>query len=209
VMGPMSPPSGGGDLSWASVVLIAVVILIGLAVVALSIWRQKRADRLADKTRIERTRAAVREQLDAVANDILKLEDEVQAAGNGDALAYYRNATITYAVLVDDFETSDNSQELTNLAARLDAAIWQLDATEAILDGDPLPPKPLAVRRERETARQDHGRLSPLENLDGLRVPRFCTVHIERTPDRFSLLHQLVRLACGAGGFVGSDRLTL
>src|SRR5680860_999060 len=130
VMGPMSPPSGGGDLSWASVVLIAVVILIGLAVVALSIWRQKRADRLADKTRIERTRAAVREQLHAVAN--------------GDALAYYRNATITYAVLVDDFETSDTSQELTNLAARLDAAIWQLDAAEAILDGDPLPPKPLA-----------------------------------------------------------------
>ena len=124
--------------------LIAVVILIGITRLALLTWRRRRDERLADKTRIERTRAVVRQQRDAVANDILKLEDEVRAAGNEDALAHYRNATITYAAIVDEFETGDTPEELTNLAARLDTAIWQLDAAEAILDGNPLPPQPQA-----------------------------------------------------------------
>ena len=142
-MGPMGPGSSGG-VPWVFLLLIAVVILIGVTRLALLTWRRRRAERLADKTRIERTRAAIRQQRDAVSNDILELEDEVRAAGNEDALAHYRNATITYSAIVDEFETGDTPEELTNLAARLDTAIWQLDAAEAILDGNPLPPQPQA-----------------------------------------------------------------
>ncbi len=148
MMGPMGPGSSDG-VPWVFLLLIAVVILTGITVLALQTWRWRRDERLAEKTRIERTRAAVRQQRDAVSNDILKLEDEVRAAGNEDALTHYRNATITYAAIVGEFETSDTSEELTNLAARLDAAIWQLDAAEAILDGNPLPPEPQAGARPR------------------------------------------------------------
>lgn len=143
-MGPRSPGSSGGDIPWEFLLLLAVVILVGLTILALQTWRRKRAERLADRTRIERTRAAIRQQLDAVADDILNLEGPVRAAGNKEALAHYRNATVTYAAIVGEFETGDTPQELTNLATRLDTAIWQLDAAEAILDGDPLPPEPAA-----------------------------------------------------------------
>jgi hypothetical protein len=124
--------------------LIAVVFLLLVTVLAFLTWQRRRDQRLADKTRIEQTRAAVRQQRDAVSNDILKLEDEVRAAGNQDALAHFRNATTAYAAIVGEFETSDTPDELTNLAARLDTAIWQLDAAEAILDGNPIPPEPQA-----------------------------------------------------------------
>ena len=143
-MGPMWPGSSDG-VPWVFLLLIAVVFLLLITVLALLTWRRRRDERLADKTRIERIRAAVRQQRDAVSNDILKLEDEVRAAGNEDALAHYRNATIAYAAIVGEFETGDTPDELTNLAARLDAAIWQLDAAEAILDGNPLPPEPQAA----------------------------------------------------------------
>lgn len=143
MMGPMGPGSGDG-FPWVFLLLVAVVIVVGITVLALVTWRRRRDQRLADKTRIERTRAAVRQQRDAVSNDILKLEEEVRAAGDEDALAHYRNATITYAAIVDEFETGDTPEELTNLAARFDTAIWQLDAAEAILDGKPPPPEPQA-----------------------------------------------------------------
>lgn len=136
--------SRGSGIPWEFLLVIVVVVLVGLAVLAVLTWRRRRNERLANQTRIERTRAAVRRQLDALANDILKLEDEVRAAGNDEALAQYRNATITYAAIDGEFETGDTPQELTDLAARLDTAIWRLDAAEAILDGSPLPSRPQA-----------------------------------------------------------------
>jgi hypothetical protein len=153
---------------WGFLLLIAVVILIGITVLALLTWRWRRDERLADKTRIERTRAAVRQQRDAVSNDILKLEDEVRAAGNEDALAHYRNATLTYAAIVGDFETGDTPEELTDLAARLDTAIWQLDAAEAILDGNPLPPEPQAraLPRSQQPYQQRSDRSSSVGVVD-------------------------------------------
>lgn len=135
----------GEGVPWVFLLLLAVVILVAIGGLALLTWRRRRDQRLADETRIERTRAVVRQQRDAVSNDILKLEDEVRAAGNGDALAHYRNATISYAAIVDGFETADTPEELTDLAARLDSAIWQLDTAEAILDEKPPPPKPQAT----------------------------------------------------------------
>ena len=73
----------------------------------------------------------IRGQLDAIANDILNLEDEVRAAGNDETLIQYRNASATYAAARGELETADTAAELTDLATRLDVAIWQLDVTEA------------------------------------------------------------------------------
>jgi hypothetical protein len=135
-VGPMSSTRPGGALS-----LLGVIIVIGLLVLAVVVW-QRRAQKRTDKTRIGETRMVIRGQLDAIANDILHLEDEVRAAGNDEALTQYRTASATYVAALGDLETADTAAELTNLATRLDVAIWQLDVTEALLDGNPLPAKP-------------------------------------------------------------------
>ncbi len=121
--------------------LVGVVVVVGVAVLAAVLWR-RRAQRRADKTRIATTRTAISKQLDAIAGDILKLEDEVRAAGNEQALIQYRNAAATYTAVLDELEAAGTAAQLTDLAMRLDVAIWQLDTTEALLDGNPLPPKP-------------------------------------------------------------------
>ena len=141
MMGPMSPGSFGGDLARLFPVLLAVVIIVGLIVLALVTWRRRQDERQANKRLMARTRGVVRQQHDIVADDILKLEDSVRAAGNREALAHFRNATVTYAAVVGELDTADNVQEVANLARRLDAGIWQLGAVEAILDGSPVPPE--------------------------------------------------------------------
>jgi uncharacterized membrane protein len=135
-VGPMSSNRPSGALP-----PIGVIIVIGLVVFAIVVW-QRRTQKRTDKTRIGETRMVIRDQLDAIASDILNLEEEVRAAGNDEALTQYRNASTTYTAASSELETADTAAELTNLATRLDVAIWQLDVTEALLDGNPLPAKP-------------------------------------------------------------------
>ncbi len=135
-VGPMSSTRGGGAL-----LPIGVFIVVGIVVLAVLVG-QRRVQKRTDKTRIGETRIVIRGQLDAIANDILSLEDEVRAAGNDEALTQYRNATATYTAALGELDTADTAAELTDLATRLDVAIWQLDVTEAVLDGKPLPVKP-------------------------------------------------------------------
>lgn len=142
-MGPMGPGSSG-EIPGGFLALLAVIIVVGLVGVAVVTLRRRRDQDLANRRLIERIRAVVRKQLDAVADDILDLEDSVRVAGNDQALAHYRTATIAYGAIITEFETADSAQDLTNLASRLDTAIWQLDAAEAILNGDPPPLQPQA-----------------------------------------------------------------
>ncbi len=135
-VGPMSTTRPGGALP-----LFGVIIVVGIVVFAVVVW-QRRAQTRTDKTRIGETRMVIRGQLDALATDILNLEDEVRAAGNDEALIQYRNASATYAAALGELETADTAAELTDLAIRLDVAIWEFDVTEALLDGNPLPAKP-------------------------------------------------------------------
>ncbi len=135
-VGPMSSTRPGGALR-----MIGVIIMVGLVVLAAVVW-QRGTQKRTDKTRIGETRTVIRGQLDAIASDILKLEDEVRAAGNDEALTRYRNATTMYTAALGELETADTAAELTDLATRLDVTIWQLDTTEALLDGNPLPAKP-------------------------------------------------------------------
>ncbi|MCH7846530.1 MAG: SHOCT domain-containing protein [Acidobacteria bacterium] len=135
-VGPMSSTRPGGALA-----PIGVIIVVGIVVFAVVVW-QRTVQKRTDKTRIGETRMVIHGQLDAIANDILNLEGEVRAAGNDEPLIQYRNATTTYAGVLGELETADTAAELTDLATRLDVAIWQLDVTEALLDGNPLPVKP-------------------------------------------------------------------
>jgi hypothetical protein len=135
-VGPMSSTRRGGALP-----MFGVIIVIGIVVLAVVVW-QRRTQKRIDKRRIGETRVVIRGQLDAIASDILNLEDEVRAAGNDEALIQYRTASATYGAALGELEAADTAAELTDLATRLDVAIWQLDVTEALLDGNPPPAKP-------------------------------------------------------------------
>ena len=83
-VGPMSSTRRGGALP-----LFGVIIVIGIVVLATVVW-QRRTQKRIDKRRIGETQVVIRGQLDAIASDILNLEDEVRAAGNDEALTQYR-----------------------------------------------------------------------------------------------------------------------
>lgn len=145
--GSTAPTGGWGTFSpLAVIIVVALVVAVGLVVGAAVTFRSRRAQKQHMVERVARTRTVIRQQLDAIANDILKLEGEVRASGDEAARTHFRDATITYADAVGQLETADAASELTALARRLDTAIWQLDTTEAILDGRPLPAKPRAGR---------------------------------------------------------------
>lgn len=133
--------SGGGGISWLPVILIG-----GLLLVAWLWWRGR--NRAAAGPRIDPdlvdAKAAVQEQIDAVANDIIDLEDEVRASGNAEATAAYRAAGNTYNEVTEAYAGVTTAQGLLDLSNRLDEAIWQLDSAEAILDGKPVPARPQA-----------------------------------------------------------------
>ena len=120
-------------------------LLIAAAVVLLVVWfvrRSKKSRKPRDDSRIAQARHVVQKQLDAVANDILAMEDEVRVADNNRADDFYQTASQTYSAVIESFEDAHDPQPLIALSVRLDEAIWQLDAAEAILDGKPVPPKP-------------------------------------------------------------------
>lgn len=138
---PGATDTGSGGVSWLPIILIGGLLLVGW------LWWRGR-NRTAAGPRIDpdlvEAKAAVQEQIDAVANDIIDLEDEVRASGNTEASAAYRAAGNTYNEVTGAYPGVTTAQGLLDLSNRLDEAIWQLDSAEAILDGKPAPPRPQA-----------------------------------------------------------------
>ncbi len=138
---PEPTDTGSGGISW-----LPIIVIGGLLVVGWLWWRGR--SRAAAGSRIDpdlvEAKAAVQKQIDAVANDIIDLEDEVRASGNADASAGYRAAGATYNEVTEAYPGVTTPQGLLDLSNRLDEAIWQLDSAEAILDGKPPPPRPQA-----------------------------------------------------------------
>jgi hypothetical protein len=145
VTAPATEPSGGG-----SGFLLFIVIAGGLGL--LFWWFLRRSRKKAAQVpapmseRIVQARAVVQRQLDDVANDVLDLAEEVRVADNPQADEYYERASATYAAASDAFPDAKDAQSIIDLSQQLDEAIWQLDAAEALLDGNPVPPKPVKER---------------------------------------------------------------
>ena len=89
-----------------------------------------------------RARAVIQKQVDAVANDILDLEDEVRVADNAEADQFYNAASDTYRTVTERLQRAETPQQLLDISNDLDQAIWQLDCAEAVLDGKPKPSRP-------------------------------------------------------------------
>ncbi len=143
---PSGSSSSGSSAGGGLVVLVIVAGLIVIAVIA--IRRGKKSDEQVQQQRFAEARSEIQGQLDAVANRILELSDQVQVAANDQATGYFRDASATFDDVTDTFEKATSLAEFENISTRLDKARWQLEAADAITEGRPVPTEP----EERRTA---------------------------------------------------------
>lgn len=137
LLDPSSPSGGGGGAG-----VLVVIGLIVLAGIAFFMWRSSRSNTARVGRIMEELRAKAGVQVQDVANDILDLEDEVREAGGAEVTARYQTASQIYSEATDALERASSPQDIVAASAKLDDAIWNLDAVEALLDGKPVPPKP-------------------------------------------------------------------
>lgn len=128
-----------GKSGWAWI----VVFIIILGGVGFLIWNTVRSNRKRGVEELARAKAPVQSQIDAIANDILALETEVAHANNPEATAYFEDAAASFATAGDRLAATDDADGLLDLSHDLDTTIWRLDCVEALLDGNPLPAKPV------------------------------------------------------------------
>lgn len=136
---------GGSGFLW----FIVIVGGIGLLVFFL-IRKSGKQTVNAGAEQMAKARMAVQKQVDAVANDILDMEDEVRVANNTEVDRYYNEASETYRNVTERLQKADSPQHILDISNDLDVAIWQLDCAEAVLDGKSKPPRPEPKRMEPE-----------------------------------------------------------
>lgn len=136
---------GGSGFIW----FIVIVGGIGLLVFFLMRRGGKQTVNAAAE-QMAKARMAVQKQVDAVANDILDMEDEVRVANNTEVDGYYNEASETYRGVAERLQKAETPQQLLGISNDLDLAIWQLDCAEAVLDNKPKPPRPEPKRLEPE-----------------------------------------------------------
>jgi len=117
------------------------VILIGGAFAYFAVRASRRQKRDAAE-QVEELRVTAQLQIDAIANDILDLEDEVKVAENAEAQEHYSAAVGTYTTASERLAAMSSGRQIVEFDYELDLAVWRLDAAEAILDGNPVPDKP-------------------------------------------------------------------
>jgi len=135
--------SSGGGFPW---------LLVGIPVLFIGgLWfmnsRSKKSKAEDDLETAQKIRAELQTELDELANDVLVLSGPTDVSENKQAIEYYREATDTYLLISDEIPEVEQLEaadlkELAELGARVANARWQMDAAEAIIEGDPIPEKP-------------------------------------------------------------------
>jgi hypothetical protein len=134
---------GGSGFLWFLLIIGGIGVLV--------FWMIRKSGKQtvnAVAEQMAKARMAVQKQVDAVANDILDMEDEVRVADNAEADRFYNEASETYRTVTDELQKAATPQQLVDISNDLDVAIWQLDCAEAILDGKPKPTRPEPKRLE-------------------------------------------------------------
>lgn len=139
-----SESSGGG-----SGFLWFIVIIAGLGLLLWWLMRRSRKPTVNEAAeQLAKARMTVQKQVDAVANDILDMEDEVRLANNPEVDRFYNEASETYRGITERLQSAKLPSDVLEISNDLDVAIWQLDCAEAVLDGKPKPSRPVAKRLE-------------------------------------------------------------
>jgi hypothetical protein len=193
---PDDASDGGGGLGWIWLLVIAG----GLVLIFTTSRRGRRRREEMARRQLEKVRSMARSKLDEIANDIIELEDEVDLSGSAEVKSHYQSASATYSAALSEIEGVGSAKQMVDLVAKLDTAIWELDAAEALLDGKPVPPKPAPPEPKPEREPES----PPREVVDG---------DVDRRPQRQSsyagddlmtaLWAVLAMTGRGSGGFGG------
>ncbi len=135
-------PSGGSSSSGSggSGGIVVLLLLAGLVlIVVFAVRRGRKSDAQVEEKRLSEARTEIQTQLDAVANRIVELSDQIDVADKEQATGYYREASATFSDIKDSFEKATNLSELEDISTRLDHARWQLEAADAIVERRPVP----------------------------------------------------------------------
>lgn len=134
---PAPASSGGGSGLWILLIFVGGFIAIAWFVMR----KSKKASEARAEGDVQGARTEIQSQLNSMANDILDLADRVRLGGPK-AVAFFEAGSGVYEKASEEFEKATTFAQLEALSDRLDEAAWQLDSSQAILDGDPMPPKP-------------------------------------------------------------------
>lgn len=137
--------AGASDGSGVSAAWLLVPVG-GLALVGGGVATKRYFDRRKDEARdeedIEKARAEIKAQADEVANYVISQADYVELSTNETAKQHYAEATATYSEVTDALPRATTLLELAELNDKIDEARWQMQAAEALIDGQEVPPKP-------------------------------------------------------------------
>ena len=182
VVDVLTGSSGGGDAADADgggggfIVLLVVLGVIGLVVFLIVRSQRKNSERRA-RGHLEEARTEIKTQLDAMANTILEITDEVQLSAPEEDNVHLEAAGRTYTEAMEAYENATDLRDLESIGDRLDEAQWQLAAATAIARGDEPPPKPEPA--ERASCFFDPTHRGPFEDAEvttpaGTKTVRVC-----------------------------------
>ncbi len=146
--GSSSPSADGSGSSsgsgWLFLAVPAALIAGGMWFSGRNKKKKQSAAQLETATKI---RAEIQTELDELANDVLVLGGPVDLSEKPEAIAHYREATATYTQISDELPdiselAEADLEELVALGTRIAHARWQMDAAEAMANGEPIPEKP-------------------------------------------------------------------
>jgi hypothetical protein len=129
--------SDGGGGTFFLIILLGIIGLIIWAVI-----RSKRKREVVHDERIDVLKEEIRGELGTAANEILELEDRVRVAENDQASEYFAQGSMDYAEFQEELETATTFEEIHTLGNKVDKALWQLEAAEALIEGREVPPEP-------------------------------------------------------------------
>lgn len=140
---PAAGTSSGTSSGGGSGILVPLLFIGGFVLLVVFLVRRgKRSDEKVQEKRLAEARKEIRTQLDAIANRILELNDQIRLADNDEATAHFRDASATFDAAQDEFEKATTLVALETLSDRLDHARWQLEAADAITEHREVPPEP-------------------------------------------------------------------
>ncbi|NHZ70977.1 MAG: hypothetical protein GWP18_04980 [Proteobacteria bacterium] len=160
-------PSSGG--SSGLLIFVGFIVVVGGAIAFLVVRASKR-QREEALEQVESLRATAQLQIDAIANDILDLEDEVRMSDDAAVQDHYTAAIETYTGASEKLGGLSSGRDIVDFDYELDVAVWRLDTAEAMLDGNPLPEKPARPQYQPPTV-QETSRGSTSSDERGVTAP--------------------------------------
>ncbi len=127
---------GAGLLVFLLIVVVAIVVIVMLV---------RRSNRKKLSRRMGSQREAVEAELGAIGEDIVEFADAVQLADNPEITEHYRTANSEFLELQDKLAAAENPWAIEEVDQAADITAWHLDAVEALLEGEPAPPRPQKV----------------------------------------------------------------